>query len=70
MVLEDMVLNALRNHADKATPRGGWATVHPDYAHSSTIGDMEEHIFRSILRILETAGYYRRISDDCGMVKL
>jgi hypothetical protein len=67
---EDIVLNALRHHADQATPHEGWATVHPDYVHSSIIEDIEEHIFRSILRILETTGYYRRISDDCGMVKL
>ena len=72
---DELVLNALRIHADAPTTYADqgseWATVILAVAQNYlTIFDMEPRTFYSIIKVLTIKGFYREIDEEQGWVKM
>ena len=63
------VLETLRQSAEPK-PQGEWAKVNPRSAYCELVADLDVGEFGSILHHLKSQGYYRRIDDLHGEVKM
>ena len=63
------VLELLRQNAEPRLP-GEWAKVNPREAYRELVADLGVADFGNILRQLKDKGYYKRIDDLHGEVKM